>query len=179
MKGIVFNLLEETVQQTHGEDAWDAVLGMADLPGAYTSLGSYPDEHLGRLVAAASSALDTPSAEVVRWFGRAALPLLADRYPQFFAAHTSARSFLLTLNDIIHTEVRKIYPGAIVPEFELDNTGEQLLSLTYRSPRRLCEFAEGMIDAAAAHYDESVVIGQPRCMHRGDDACVLEVIFSP
>ena len=60
MKGIVFNLLEEIVREAHGEDTWDALLEAADLDGAYTSLGSYPDEDLGRLVAAAAAAWACP-----------------------------------------------------------------------------------------------------------------------
>ena len=54
----------------------------------------------------------------MRWFGREALPLLADRYPDFFEQHPRHQPFLLTLNRIIHPEVRKLYPGADVPNFE-------------------------------------------------------------
>ena len=55
MKGIVFNLLEEVVIRHHGEDVWDALLDAAGVAGAYTSLGNYPDEDLGKLVAAAAT----------------------------------------------------------------------------------------------------------------------------
>ena len=41
MKGIVFNLLEEIVRETYGEDTWDDLLDSADLDGAYTSLRIY------------------------------------------------------------------------------------------------------------------------------------------
>ena len=97
MKGIVFNLLEETVSRDYGEGVWDQLLEAAELDGAYTSLGSYSDEDLLRLVGAASSALNTPPDEVVRWFGRSALPLFADRYPQFFEPHTSTRSLVISV----------------------------------------------------------------------------------
>jgi hypothetical protein len=48
VKGIVFNLLEQVVSRDYGEDMWDDLLSAAGLVGAYTSLGSYPDEHLSR-----------------------------------------------------------------------------------------------------------------------------------
>src|SRR5690348_17125586 len=115
MKGIVFNLLAEAVQREFGEDTWDTLLEAAQLEGAYTSLGSYPDTDLMKLVVAASSALNLTADAVVRWFGRNALPLMAANYPNFFQGHTSTRPFVLTLNNIIHPEVRKIYPGADVP----------------------------------------------------------------
>jgi hypothetical protein len=106
VKGIVFNLLEQVVTRDHGENTWDDLLSSAGLTGAYTSLGSYPDEDFGRLVRAASEGLNVPSQDLVRWFGREALPALAKAYPGFFAQHADTRSFLLTLNDIIHPEVR-------------------------------------------------------------------------
>lgn len=177
VKGIVFNLLEELVSREYGEEAWDVLLESAEVDGSYTSLGSYPDEDLMKLVSSASSQLDMSPDEVVRWFGANALPLLAGSYPQFFEPHTSARSFLLTLNDIIHPEVRKLYPGADVPVFDFDTSSDDVLVMGYESPRRMCAFAEGLIEGAAAHYGEAPLISQPKCMNRGDEKCVLEISF--
>jgi hypothetical protein len=70
LKGLVFNLLERVVVRNHGEAAWDDLLDATGLPGAYTSLGSYPDEEIGRLVDAGAKALGLEPAEVLRWFGR-------------------------------------------------------------------------------------------------------------
>jgi hypothetical protein len=177
MKGIVFNLLEEAVSRDYGENVWDALLEAAGVEGAYTSLGSYPDKDLMKLVVAASSALDLPPDEIVRWFGRNALPLMADSYPHFFEPHESARSFVLTLNSIIHPEVQKLYPGADVPVFDYDTSSEDVLVMGYASARQMCAFAEGLIEGAATHYGERAVIEQPRCMTRGDEKCVLEISF--
>jgi hypothetical protein len=175
LKGVVFDLLEQAVVRDHGEDAWDDLLGKAGLVGAYTTLGSYPDDHLGRLVTHAAVAFGMPAEDVIRWFGREALPLLAASYPEFFTPHATTRSFLLTLNDIIHPEVRKVYPGADVPWFEIGETADGDLVMGYNSHRRLCSFAEGLIQGAAAHYAELVRIDQPTCMLRGDPACSLVV----
>ncbi len=87
MKGVVFNLLEQLVVRDFGED---------------------------KLVQAAAETLAMPADDVVVWLGRNALPLFAERYPQLFEPHDSARPFVRTLNDIIHPEVRKLYPGADV-----------------------------------------------------------------
>jgi hypothetical protein len=178
MKGIVFNLLEEIVSREYGEDAWDALLDAAGLDGAYTSLGSYSDSDLMGLVMAASTTLGVSADEIVRWFGRSALPLFADRYPQFFEPHDSTRSFVLTLNRVIHPEVRKLYPGAEVPVFDFNTSSDEKLVMGYSSPRKMCAFAEGLIEGAASHYGEEAVIDQPKCMVRGDDKCVLEISFS-
>jgi hypothetical protein len=177
VKGVVFNVLEQLVARDFGEDTWDALLDASELDGVYTSLGSYPDEHLVKLVSAASIALRMPADDVVLWFGRSALPLFAGRYPQLFEPHESTRSFVLTLNDIIHPEVRKLYPGADVPEFDFEPRGE-ILVMGYRSPRKLCSFAEGLLLGAADHYSERLTIEQPSCMKRGDGQCVLELAFA-
>jgi predicted hydrocarbon binding protein len=176
VKGVVFNLLEQVVSRDYGEDTWDQLLDAAGVDGAYTSLGGYADADLFALVGAASTALDKPPDEIVRWFGREALPLLAANYPQFFEAHQSTRPFILTLNEIIHPEVRKLYPGADVPVFDFDVTNEALL-MGYRSDRQLCSFAEGLIEGAADHYGEKASIEQHTCMKRGDPKCLLEISF--
>src|SRR6266542_6116048 len=121
MKGIVFNLLEQAVAEKYGEDTWDALIDTAGVEGSYTAVGSYPHEEIFAIVKAASDALGADADDLVRWFGRSALPQLAVRYPAFFVGQDSTRSFLLTLNDVIHPEVRKLFPGAYAPSFEFDN----------------------------------------------------------
>jgi hypothetical protein len=177
MKGIVFNLLEEIVVREHGEETWEALLDSADLDGVYTSLGNYPDADLMALVAAACDALGTAPDDVVRWFGRNALPLLAARYPALFEPHADARAFVLTLNEIIHPEVRKLYPGAETPTFGFDASRPDKLTMDYRSSRRLCAFAEGLLLGAGDHFRQAVAIEQPLCMNRGDDRCLIEIDF--
>lgn len=175
MKGIVFSLLEEVVRSQYGEDTWDSLLDQAGLSGAYTALGSYPDAELLGLVGAASASLKLPADEIVRWFARSALPLLFQKYPQFFDAHSSTRPFLLSLNDIIHPEVRKLYPGADVPEFAYDDSSESVLIMKYHSPRKLCSFAQGLVEGAAEHYGESLKFEHLKCMKHGDDHCAWKI----
>jgi hypothetical protein len=179
VKGIIFNLAEEVLTDKHGVEVWDEVLERSGLDGAYTSLGSYPDAELFAIVGAASELLGADAGDVVRDLGQGALPLLAERYPEFFAPHRDARSFVLTLNDIIHPEVRKVYPGAEVPEFDFDTSDADVLLMGYRSPRKLCALAEGFVVGAARHYGEVAEVRHLACMHDGADECLLECRFRP
>lgn len=179
MKGIVFNLLEKVVTDAHGEAAWETLLDQTRLKGAYTSLGNYPDEELYQLVGAASTLLKQPAADIVRWFGRSCIPHFARLYPDFFRPHQSAREFVLTLNDIIHPEVLKLYPGAEVPRFEFETRGPNTVSIGYQSHRKLCAFAEGLVEGTADHYEESVRVEQSECALRGGPRCVLVCTFQP
>lgn len=176
MKGVVFNLLERVVTEKYGEETWDSLLDATGQEGAYTAVGSYEDGGFLSLVAAASSELGVPVDDLVRWFGRSSLPLLREKYPAFFD-HDSTRSFILTLNDVIHPEVRKLFPGADVPDFDFETPGDGQITLGYRSARKLCSFAEGLIEGAAEYFGEQVRMKQPTCMKRGDDKCTIVCSF--
>jgi len=178
MKGIVFNLLEEVVIRYHGEDAWDALLEGAGLGGVYTSLGSYPDDDIYKLVGIASQTLEMTPFDILRWFGREAMPLLAARYPAYFSAHTTTRPFVLSVNNIIHPEVRKVYPGADVPTFGFRDEPDGSLLMDYRSARRLCALAQGFIEGAAVHFGETVSFEHLQCMHKDDPSCVCRITFT-
>ena len=178
MKGIIFNLAEEVVSRQHGEDTWDAVLDQAGVAGSYTSLGNYPDSDLLAIVAAAARMLGTDEGSVLRAVAQGSIPLLAERYPHFFTPHSNACQFLLTLNDIIHPEVRKLYAGADVPNFAYELDNDDSVTLLYGSHRKLCTLAEGFIHGAAQHYGQDVDVEQPTCMLRGDEVCRLRCEFS-
>jgi hypothetical protein len=176
MKGIIFNLLESAVRDEHGEDTWDELLERADLEGAWTSVGSYPHEDLLRVASEAAAMWGWSQDDVIRWFGRAAIPRLAAVYPTFFAGHASAFPFLRTLNDVHHLEVLKVYPDADLPVFAFDPPKEPgVLTMRYSSARALCTFGEGLIHGAGDHFGEKLSVRQPQCVHRGDATCVLQI----
>src|SRR5580658_3797580 len=105
------------------------------------------------------------------------MAVLAAKYPKFFRAHKSTQTFLLTLNDIIHPEVRKLYPGADVPVFDFDTSSEDVLLMSYRSQKKLCALAHGFIEGASSYYGQTVHFDQVKCMLKGDDECVFRISF--
>ena len=177
MKGIIFNLVEGFVVAEGGERAWDSLLDSADLDGGYSSLGDYADEELSALVTAYSQTHDLTLAATTRAVGRHALLGLAERYPHFFTPHTHTRDMLLTLNDVIHPEVRKLHPSSRPPDFVFTSTDPDDFVMGYSSGRHLCFLAEGMIAGAAEHYGEGVTVSQSACMHDGADQCVIHCTF--
>jgi hypothetical protein len=102
---------------------------------------------------------------------------MAAACPHFFSPHTNTRAFVLTLNSIIHPEVRKLYPGADVPVFDFDASQADVLVVGYHSPRKMCAFAQGLVEGAAEYYGEEVVFEQPLCMRRGNAQCVFHIQF--
>lgn len=179
MKGVVFGLLEQCVLLEHGDDAWDTALDAAASDGVYTSLGEYPDPEFDRIVEEVAVLRSQAPDETVRWLGRTGLPLLAESYPHLFERHRDARSFVLSLNDIIHPEVRKRFPGADAPTFDIRHVGPDRVVLAYTSARVLCAFAEGLLLGSAEHFGQRVAVAQPECRRDGAAHCVLDVRFGP
>ena len=136
MKGVVFNLLEEAVVRTFGNETWDDLLDDANVTGAYTSLGNYSDDEIVALVGAAAAKLGKSNGEVLQWFGEEAMPILKERYPMLFENHQSARNFILSINSIIHPEVRKLYSGANCPFFHFKEGDGNTITMATNPPVR-------------------------------------------
>lgn len=179
MKGVVFNLLEEAVVKNFGADAWDDLLESAEVEGAYTSLGNYSDDEIVALVGAAAAKLKMTNADVLRWFGEQAMPILKERYPALFAPHASSRSFVLSVNSIIHPEVRKLYSGAKCPFFHFRETPQGTVTMGYESSRRMCDLAHGFVKGAANIFCEQVDITHHSCMNHGAEKCLMEIQWTP
>lgn len=179
MKGIIFNLLEEVVSSHHGEAAWETLLEKAGVDGVYTSLGSYPDSEIETLVATAGTMLGIPREECLRWFGCEAMPLLSQRFPAFFKNHRTTIPFVVSVNDIIHPEVRKIHPDAHCPTFRFEHTADGALQMGYKSPRQMCALAQGFIEGAAHYFNEQAHVEHLRCTAKGDAECLLSVRAEP
>lgn len=175
MKGIIFNLLEDAVVDAYGESAWDGALEAAELDGVYTSLGNYDDADMTKLVSVVGTALSVPDDDVLRWFGRQAIPGMVKRWPGFFAPHQQTVPFLKTLNSVIHPEVRKLYAGASCPHFDFTTSADGSLVIGYRSPRRLCGLAHGFILGTGDHYGETLAVRHLECVIEGSDRCLIAV----
>ena len=178
MKGIILNLVEDVVRAEHGEDYWDQVVDASGLAASYTSMGTYPDHEVEALAAVVAAQEDASAYDVIRHVGHVGMASLAERYPGFFDPHAGVRPFLLSLNSTVHPEVRRLYPGAVIPEFDIAFPEAHVVELGYVSERGRCDLAEGLVLGAAEHYGETVVVSQRTCVHRGDDRCVIRVELS-
>ncbi len=175
MKGVVFNLLEEAVRREFGPDVWDDLLDEANVQGAYTSLGNYSDEEIVALVSTAATKLKLSNGDVLRWFGERAMPILKEKYPTLFQNHSSARNFVLSVNSIIHPEVRKLYSGASCPFFHFREGENGSVMMGYESSRKMCDLADGFVRGASKIFCEEVEINHQTCMNHGAEKCLMEI----
>jgi len=176
MKGIVFTEFLDMVEAAHSADMVDAIIAEAQPAngGAYTAVGTYPAAEMGALVGALARHTETPAPELLRSFGQHVFARFAIAYPAFFDGVDDVLAFLASIEDVIHIEVRKLYPDAELPSLEATAMGPGGMRLVYRSPRCMADFAEGLIEGAATHFGQPLTIA--RSHPRG--APVPELVFT-
>lgn len=175
MKGMVFCLLNEMVEDKFGIEAWDALLDVTGLDGIYVATETYDDAELMSLVKAASDATGIRPNALVKQFGEYMIPNFLESYPMFFEGQANLKSFLLTVDQVIHVEVRKLYPEAGLPEFTYTDKNDAELTMHYSSPRKLCALAEGLISGSAKHFKQEYSLLHDVCMHDGNDHCEFHI----
>ena len=72
-------------------------------------------------------------------FGRYLFTRFAAVYPQFFAGVSCSFDFFELVETYIHVEVRKLYPDAELPSFDIQRQGAERITMVYRSARRMDE----------------------------------------
>ena len=174
MKGVVFNVVEDVVTEEMSADAWDDVVDKAGVGGAYTSLGTYPDEELVAIVAATARIAGLTPADTLRLVGRRGFKHLAGRAPHVLEGLDDWRSVLTSLDGIIHPEVHKIYADAETPGFDAVEDGDGLL-VTYASSRRMCALADGFVLGAGEWFNTELVVVHESCIEQGDPSCTMRV----
>ena len=181
MKGIIFNALERFIVEQAGRAAYEDVVDQVAPPsgGAYIGPGNYPDAELMGIFTTTVRKLGADPDVILRAFGRFLFGRLMEAVPAMILSHESPKSFLLTLDKVIHVEVRKLYPGANPPSFASEDLGPQRLRLRYRSQRQLPYLALGLIEGAADQYGETVQCElRPEPVPDGPPEWVFDLTFA-
>jgi len=159
MKGMIFTEFMEMVEATWSLDRVDAIIIRSNVAsgGAYTAVGTYPHEEIVALVTALSEETGIAVPDLVRTFGKHLFGRFALAYPRFFLGTTSSFQFLSGIENVIHAEVRKLYPDAELPTFEVEK-GDHSLTLIYFSEHPFADLAQGLIEGCVAHFGEDIEV---------------------
>ena len=178
MKGIVFNIFNDLVTDNFGLEIWDQLIERTN-PGSqaiYTSAQVYPDEELVAYVTELSSITGASATELVKTFGKYMMHKFKSIHPEFIEGQ-DAKSFLASVHDVIHVEVKKLHPDSLLPTFEYEDPSDEALTMIYSSERKLCALAEGLIEGVSEVFDQPIHVDHPQCMHDGAESCRLELRF--
>ncbi len=142
------------VEDKFSEEIADKIIESANLEskGIYTSMGTYHHGEMLELVTRLSAETGAEVSELVRVFGEHLLGRFHDMYPAFFKGH-NCQSFLASVDQIIHGEVRKLYPDAQLPTFDCIEEANGFV-MHYQSRRPFADLAEGLIYGAIKHFNE-------------------------
>lgn len=177
MKGVIFTHLQEMIESQQGFQVWNAILERCDLPseGVFVSTEQYPDEELFAIVDELSAVSGLSVNDLLGAFGEYLFPNLHKSVPSEIFAPLTLWELLEGLDSIIHMEVKKLDKKAQTPTLTVKRSSDKEVVLEYRSTKKLCHLAMGMLKGAAEVFDEKVTLAMPVCMQDGHSCCELVI----
>lgn len=157
MKGVIFTTFEDFISDTFGPEIYEDILDATELKTTvpFIGPGTYPASDLMALVSTAIAQLAITLETALTEFGKYSFPKLAQSVPSLMAQLPDAESFFMGLEDVIHTEVRKLDAEANPARFTPEETNDGVL-LHYGSSLGLFPLVAGFVDGVAAWYGEAV-----------------------
>jgi hypothetical protein len=171
MKGVVFVALEDLVQERFGLSKWNKIIRDSKIKseGIYTRGEFYDDKELFSLLEFMSIELKKKKENLQMIFGVFLIKYFYKQYPLLFVNHTFD-TFLLSINNIVHSEIKKLNAEASPPEIQYDPETKEII---YKSNRKLCFLAYGLIKGSAEIFNYSITLQHDdnECMLKGCNHC--------
>ncbi len=171
MKGIVFTEFLELVEEKFGLTMVDTIIQESHLAsnGIYTSVGTYDFSEMLQLLQHLSVRTQLSIDDLLLVYAKHFFKVLKASYPQFLAMYQDPISMLSSIENHIHVEVRKIYPDAELPTFEvLHKTDDELVTL-YKSNRAMYSFGLGLMQETCAYFNVKVSIQMEKIAEDGTE----------
>lgn len=181
MKGEIFNLLEDFVIENMGVETYEEIHREC-APSLHTKEpfvgpGTYPDSDFQEIFAALLRRTSLVAASASRAFGRFCFPRLLARLPGYAERCGDPKTFLRSVHDVVHVEVRKVYRDAEPPQFTYRDSGFNRLIMVYKSKRRLYDFFEGLIDGVSDYYRVPIKVTRKIIITGDGEVCEFELVF--
>ncbi len=158
MKGVIFTEFLEMVEDKFGFVVADKIVTESELPsnGVYTAVGTYAHSEMVNLVVALSKEVNMSIPDLLKAYGDHMFGQFVKYYPHFMKEAKGAFEFLSGIENYIHVEVRKLYPDAELPHFDIQQPTTNELTMIYHSERKMADFAEGLIEGCLKYYKENI-----------------------
>jgi predicted hydrocarbon binding protein len=179
MQGSIFTSFSEMVIEKMGMSVWNDLLEKVkpSSEGVYTNGMQYDDSEILAYVSELSIITKVDVPTLVKTFGEYLFIHLFNSSPANVSHIDNLKDFLTCIDGVIHKEVKRVHPNAYLPSFKYDETPDGDLIMFYKSKRKLCHLSEGLITGAAHHFEQSISIKHPECMHDGAEKCKLVISF--
>jgi hypothetical protein len=160
MKGIVFTEFLDLVEDKFGLETVDEIIEKSDLKseGVYTSIGTYEFSEMLQLLQHLSTSTKISVDDLLLVYGEHLFGVLKSSYPGLIESYEDPIEMLSSIENHIHVEVRKIYPDAELPSFEVIEKTNNSLTMIYRSSRAMHHFGLGLMNKTFEHFNSKATI---------------------
>ncbi|MBU3821273.1 heme NO-binding domain-containing protein [Flavobacteriaceae bacterium XHP0103] len=160
MKGIVFTEFLDLVEEKFGLEMVDKIITDSNLEsnGIYTSIGTYKFSEMLQLLQHLSKNTSIPIDSLLLVYAEHFFSVLKKSYPELFATYNDPIDMLSSIENHIHVEVRKIYPDAELPTFEVIEKTQNSLIMIYKSSRAMHHFGLGLMNKTFEHFNSKATI---------------------
>lgn len=166
MKGIIFTEFLDMVDEQFGFEVTEHIIEEAkhqlSTGGSYSAVGTYPYDEIIALVHSLSQQSRLPVTHLIEVFGEYLLNQFAKKYTGFFSSANDTFTFLKSIDNHIHVEVKKLYPKAELPKFDCHhpNGNTNQLVMIYSSERAMSNLAIGLINGTIKYYNEKITFSK-------------------
>ena len=160
MKGIVFTEFLDLVEDKFGLEMVDKIITQSELEsnGAYTAIGTYKFSEMLQLLQNLSNNTGISSDDLLLVYAEHFFSVLESSYPELIASYSDPIEMISSIENHIHVEVRKIYPDAELPTFEVLEKTPNSLVMIYKSSRAMHHFGLGLMNKTFEHFNSTASI---------------------
>ncbi|MBT8394546.1 MAG: heme NO-binding domain-containing protein [Bacteroidia bacterium] len=171
MKGIVFTEFLDLVEDKFGLETVDEIIEKSNLKtdGVYTSIGTYAFSDMLQLLQNLSTKTEITIDELLLIYGEHFFSVLESSYPDLLATYKDPIEMISSIENHIHVEVRKIYPDAELPTFEVIEKKKNSLIMIYRSSRAMHHFGLGLMNKTFEHFNSKASIELEKINENGTE----------
>ncbi|MGG5486387.1 heme NO-binding domain-containing protein [Gaetbulibacter sp. PBL-D1] len=147
MKGIIFTEFLELVEEKFGLVMVDKIINQSNLEsnGVYTAVGTYEFSEMLQLISHLSENTDISVDDLLMVYSEHLFKALIKLHPNLVEHYKDPMDLLASIENHIHVEVKKIYPEAQLPTFELEEKTDTKMVMVYKSDKALYMLGKGLM----------------------------------
>ena len=160
MKGIVFTEFLDLVESKFGLDVVDDIIEKSNLKsgGAYTAIGTYDFSEMLSLLVNLEDNTKISIDDLLLVYGEHFFSVIENNYKDLLSLYKTPIDMLSSIENHIHIEVRKIYPDAELPTFEVIHKDANKLVMIYKSSRAMYRFGLGLMNKTFEYFNTKASI---------------------
>ncbi|MCB4799400.1 heme NO-binding domain-containing protein [Neotamlana laminarinivorans] len=160
MKGIVFTEFLDLVEEKFGLEMVDKIITSSNLKseGIYTSVGTYEFSEMLQLLTKLSENTNIAIDNLLQVYAEHFFSVIKRSYSGILQMYSDPIEMLASIENHIHVEVRKIYPDAELPTFQVLEKTPTKLVLIYKSSRAMHAFGLGLMNKTFEHFNTASTI---------------------